>query len=87
MSDYDHYLGNILQRVEALERRMDILERVLETGMVKDNEVYIPGEVHFDLPLRQLRLLDATTSGTTDDGAIKVSYDGWVQYIHTKTTP
>ena len=87
MSDRDHYILNILERIDTLEREVARLQRVAEAGLVKADEVYIPGQVHFDLPSKDLRLLNAFTSGVTDDGAIQVSYDGWTQYIRTFTTP
>jgi len=63
----DHLVNDPLDRIEALEKRVAALERVLSG--------------RFDTPTEGLRILDAGSDGATEQAWVEVTVGGTTGYV------
>lgn len=87
--DRDH-LGpeNVMDRVDALERRLTDLERSAVVDLFPNADVtcVLPGGLELALPTEDLALVDAGTAAATEEAWIQVIVNGTAGYIRVFLT-
>jgi len=73
--DRDHYEENLLDRIDELERRVGALERSAATGLFDGTTLQLP------TPTEDLEIVDAGSTGATEQGWIEVEVDGATGYL------
>ena len=70
--DRDHYVDNLLDRIDALERRLADLERSAATGLFDGTLLDAPGGIKLDLATEDVEIKDAGSAGATEQDWIEV---------------
>jgi hypothetical protein len=81
--DRVHYPGNLLDRIDAMERRIAELERGTPTGLFPGggNVLTLPAGLYAVLTTEDLEIIDAGTAAATELGWIEVELDGVPGYL------
>lgn len=79
--DLDHYVDNLLARIEALERRLEDIERAAATGLFDGTTMKPPGGVSFESFTKTLDVTDADDAGATEQAWIEVAVGGTTGYV------
>ena len=79
----DHYINNLLDRVDALERRIADLERAAPTGLFPSGgtECVLPGGLELTMPTEDIEIVDGGSDGATEQDWIEVTVGGNTGYI------
>ncbi len=70
--EVDHYEGNLLVRIEELERRLAELERLAAMGLFNGTTMELPGQL-------SLPNLDTGPFTIVDSGTVSATEQGWVE--------
>ena len=85
--DRDHYEENLLERIEALERRLEALERSAATGLFDGTTMQLPGQLEMaGLDTESFEVLDAGSAGATEQDWVEVEVGGSTGYIRVFAT-
>ena len=81
--DRDHYEENLLDRVAALEERLQALERAAASGLFPtDATMELPGQLSLgELSTESLTVVDAGSAGVTEQDWVEVEVGGNTGYV------
>ena len=79
--DRDHYERNLLDRVDELETRVAELERMVATALFDGTTLDLPGGLKCDLTTEDLEIVDAGSTGATEQDWIEVQVGGVTGYL------
>jgi hypothetical protein len=73
----DLVVGNLLDRIDELEARITTLERVIGAGLFNGTTLILPGGISMaELATQSLEIVDAGTTGATEQAWIEVEVSG-----------
>lgn len=78
----DAVVDNLLDRIDALERRLATLERTAATGLFFGTTLTLPGGVDMPaLATESLEVVDAGSAGATEQAWVEVEVEGVTGYL------
>lgn len=78
----DSLVNNLLDRTRDLEERLAEIERLAATGLFDGTALSLPGTIRMmALPTESLEVLDAGSTGATEQDWIEVAVEGVTGYI------
>ena len=79
--DRDHYEQNLLDRLDEVEARLAELERMVATALFDGTTLDLPGRLKCDLTTEDLEIVDAGSTGATEQDWVEVEVGGNTGYL------